>query len=437
MTIKRKIVCLFSSLIWCSNAFANINKDQLIDDLTFLASDELNGRQTFSAEIDQAANYINDRFKHIGLTPFNQLTDFKQTFELTDIAPTSISVKLNGREIGSKDIAFAATQASVNWQSVDDITVSVIGADTNFRDALFNANAMGGQQLLLVHPAHAPFFSRIQDFLAEGIRTQNANDDAAMVLILTSETKLETFNIQGTTTKQQRKLTNVIGVLPGKSKPNEVVIYSAHYDHLGLNPGGEGDVIFNGADDDASGTAAVINLAEYFTKQNNNERTLMFVAFTAEEIGGYGSKYFSEQLDPNSIVAMINIEMIGKPSKFGAGTIWMTGPDKSDLRTLLNAQLKDKNIEIYPDPYPEQKLFYRSDNATLARLGVPAHSFSSTQLDKDKYYHSVSDDISSLDLDSFHLVVEQLATSTLGLSNGSITPRRVDPANIRPTGKIF
>jgi Zn-dependent M28 family amino/carboxypeptidase len=112
------------------------------------------------------------------------------------------------------------------------------------------------------------------------------------------------------------KMYNVVGVLRGKSKPDEFVVFGAHYDHIGVIQPVAGDSIANGADDDASGTTAVITLAKYFKAANNNERTLIFVTFSAEEIGGAGSKYFTEQLDANKVVAMFNIEMIGKHSKW-------------------------------------------------------------------------------------------------------------------------
>ena len=129
--------------------------------------------------------------------------------------------------------------------------------------------------------------------------------------------------------------------------------------------------------------------------------------------------------------------MIGKPSKFGAGTLWMTGMDRSNLGALLNKNLVELNTQIYQDPYPEQGLFYRSDNATLARLGVAAHSFSSTQLDKDQHYHKVTDDINSLDLSSMHKVIETLATATQPLVDGTATPTRIDKAEVRAKGKIY
>ena len=134
---------------------------------------------------------------------------------------------------------------------------------------------------------------------------------------------------------------------------------------------------------------------------------------------------------------MINIEMIGKPSKFGEGTLWMTGMERSNLGAQLNYVLAKHKKEIHPDPYPEQGLFYRSDNSTLAKLGVPAHSFSSTQLDKDQHYHQVSDDLASLNLPSLHQVIETLAIATQPLVNGSVTPSRIDTSKIKTKGVIF
>ncbi|RUA17035.1 MAG: peptidase M23, partial [Alphaproteobacteria bacterium] len=128
--------------------------------------------------------------------------------------------------------------------------------------------------------------------------------------------------------------------------PNELT-KNSHNTDTDADTDKKPDEIFNGADDDASGTSAIINIAHYYANKANNARTLVFSAFTAEEIGGYGSRYFSEQMDPNTITAMINIEMVGKPSKFGAGTIWMTGMERSNLGALLNESLKDKNIKIY------------------------------------------------------------------------------------------
>lgn len=220
-------------------------------------------------------------------------------------------------------------------------------------------------------------------------------------------------------------LFNVVGMLPGKSKPDEYVIFSAHYDHLGIVRPIETDSIANGADDDASGTTAVIALAKYFKKLDNNARTLIFVAFTAEEIGGFGARYFSKIVNPDKTVAMFNIEMIGKASKFGANSAFITGFERSDFGAILQKNLQGTAFKFHPDPYPEQQLFYRSDNATLARLGVPAHTISTDQIDIDKLYHTVKDEFSSLDVKNITATIKAIALSSRGIVAGTDTPTRV------------
>jgi Zn-dependent M28 family amino/carboxypeptidase len=175
-------------------------------------------------------------------------------------------------------------------------------------------------------------------------------------------------------TAKNKPANNVIAILPGKSKANEYVIFSAHYDHLGMKESGT-DKVYNGANDDASGVTAVITLAKYFKELNNNERTIIFVAFTGEEVGGFGSGFFSKSIDADKVVAMFNIEMIGTESKWGKNSCYITGFEKSDFGTILQKNLKGSNFNFYEDPYPTEQLFYRSDNARLAALGVPTYNF--------------------------------------------------------------
>lgn len=413
----------------------NISALQMKKDITYLASDALKGRASFSPEIDIAANYISQRFSDIGLHTFNNLPTFKQTFNIISITPKNISVTINEKTINNNKIAIASTMEEITWNDATKIKTHVLNKKDDFRKVLRRINNEGGQNIVLVNLAHKAIFKRYQQYLNKGLTKLTLAHQGAIVLVLTNDKTINQLNVKAQTTISTQALTNVIALLPGKSKPNEIVMFSAHYDHLGTTP--DGKAIYNGADDDASGTTAVINLAEHFAKKDNNARTLMFSAFTAEEIGGYGSRYLSQQLNPDSIIAMMNIEMIGKPSKFGAGTMWMTGMERSNLGELLNKSLSPHNIEVYKDPYPEQGLFYRSDNATLARLGVPAHSFSSTQLDKDKHYHKTTDDIASLDLNSMHKVIESLSIASEDLVNGKITPTRVDISKVESHGKIF
>ena len=218
---------------------------------------------------------------------------------------------------------------------------------------------------------------------------------------------------------------NLIGILKGKSLPNEYVIISAHYDHLGINQKMEGDNIYNGANDNASGTTAVLALAEYFKKLDNNERSIVFVAFTAEEMGLVGSRYFGKNINPNDIVAGINIEMIGKESPYGKNTAWITGFDRSDFGEIIQKNLSNTNYEVFPDPYIKEKLFFRSDNAALAKLGIPAHTFSTTPMEKDSHYHKVTDEYETLDILTIKESIELISKGILSIIQGEDTPTRI------------
>jgi Zn-dependent M28 family amino/carboxypeptidase len=236
--------------------------------------------------------------------------------------------------------------------------------------------------------------------------------------------------VKGNTEQRVVELRNVVGVLPGldPARAQEKVVFSGHYDHLGIiKPNVAGDSIANGADDDASGTTAVVALAEYFKQRNDNARPLIFSAFAAEEVGGFGARHFSQQLDPNQVVAMFNIEMIGKVAKFGPNTAFITGFEKSDFGTLLQANLEGSKFRFEPDPYPAQNLFYRSDNATLAKLGVPAHTISSDQIPDDKLYHTVDDEVESLNLPNMTAIIQAIAQSARGIVAGQQTPTRIAP----------
>ncbi len=230
----------------------------------------------------------------------------------------------------------------------------------------------------------------------------------------------------------KQEMLNVIGILPGKSKSeetrNEIVVFSAHYDHLGIRSGVKGDSIANGADDDASGVTAVISLAYYFKALNNNQRTLMFVAFTAEEMGLVGSRYFGKQFKKNELkqfVAGVNIEMVGKPSRFGRKGAFITGYTRSDLGKILQRNAQGTGFTFHPDPYIGYNLFRRSDNYALARHGIPAHTISSVDIANDKHYHQVSDEVKTLDLQNLTEMIKAVALGVRGIVSGKDTPSRV------------
>ena len=128
---------------------------------------------------------------------------------------------------------------------------------------------------------------------------------------------------------------------------------------------------------------------------------------------------------------MFNIEMIGTESKWGKNSAYMTGFEKTNMGKILQENLKGTSFTFYPDPYPDQELFYRSDNATLARLGVPAHTISTSKMDSEKYYHTVDDEIETLDLENMAGIIQAIAESSKTIVAGKQTPTRVDTKDLR------
>ena len=240
------------------------------------------------------------------------------------------------------------------------------------------------------------------------------------------ETYRQTFTFENRRTQEKITASNIIGVLEGKSKKDEFVVVSAHFDHLGIRKTtGQLDSIYNGANDNASGVTGVLTLAEYFKNKGTNERTIVFVAFTGEEMGLKGSTHFGKGIVASKFVAGINLEMIGKTPSFGPNTAWLTGFERSDFGKIIQQNLEGTGYQLFPDPYKKFNLFFRSDNASLARLGVPSHTFSTTPIDVDKDYHQASDEAATLNMTVITQTIQAVAKGTESIINGSDTPTRV------------
>ncbi|MET4083768.1 hypothetical protein ABIB40_003740 [Pedobacter sp. UYP30] len=392
-----------------------------------LSADDMQGRGTFTPGIDKAANFISSEFKKIGLQPLTGQKSYRQTFYKYRITENTANFSIDGQNIAPDHLM--VTGLTKEKVSLDNKNTAVVKLDSSksFREQMRPLMASGKNQLILVDEKFQADFKRYHDHFSAPQSVDAPTDGAksAVQVFVLGRSDANNFNGSFTSSIEKMPLFNVVGVIPGKSKAQELVVFSGHYDHLGILKPVEGDSIANGADDDASGTTAVIALAKYYKAMNNNERTLIFAAFTAEEIGGYGSKYFSEQLNPDSVVAMFNIEMIGKDSKFGKNTAFITGYERSDFGKILQKNLAGTEFTFYPDPYPAQNLFYRSDNATLAALGVPAHTISTDQIDVDKYYHTVKDEYSTLDIENILSTIKAIAKSASSIINGTDTPTRI------------
>lgn len=234
---------------------------------------------------------------------------------------------------------------------------------------------------------------------------------------------------------------NIVAALPGKSKKEELIIFCAHYDHVGTkatNPS-EGfpqtalkdpeDSIYNGANDNGTGTTAVILLAKYFAQQAINERTILFITFAGEEFGLRGSYQFANTINAKAVKAVINIEMIGRGLSGKDAFPFHTGPKTNALVNIINKRLKKipkdslgRAMYFIKDPYPNESLLTRSDNFPFALKGIPACTLMSTP-PNDIYYHSVKDEISTIDLKNMSTLIRAIALGSEGLVRGSDTPR--------------
>lgn len=216
---------------------------------------------------------------------------------------------------------------------------------------------------------------------------------------------------------------NVIGIVRGSDPDvaNEAVVVGAHYDHVGIgspvaDASGMLDSIYNGADDDGSGTVAVLEVARALVQGEPPRRTVVFLLSTGEEMGLLGTRYYitNPVIPMHQTVADLQIEMIGRPDDAvgGFGHAWLTGYE----RTTMGDQLAAAGSPIVADPRLEQNFFFRSDNIAFARLGIPAHTLSSFGLHGD--YHQPSDEVELVDFDHMAALVEATVEAVRFLADG-------------------
>jgi Zn-dependent M28 family amino/carboxypeptidase len=222
------------------------------------------------------------------------------------------------------------------------------------------------------------------------------------------------------TVPAERRLTsvNVLGLLRG-SDPTlaaEFVVVGAHFDHVGIRDPVNGDSIANGADDDASGVVAMLEAARIIASGPRPRRTILFAAFTGEESGLLGIRWYAQHpiVPLERHVADIQIEMIGRPDTAagGPGRAWLTGYERSTMGPTLAAA----GLPVIADPRPSQSFFTRSDNIVFARLGVVAHTLSSFGLHGE--YHTVDDEVEHVDFDHMTTMVGLTADALRVIANG-------------------
>ncbi|MBC8072923.1 MAG: M20/M25/M40 family metallo-hydrolase [Deltaproteobacteria bacterium] len=229
---------------------------------------------------------------------------------------------------------------------------------------------------------------------------------------------------------------NVIGVLQGSDAvlAKQNVVVSAHYDHLGTRDGGAqghglddpSDSIFNGANDDASGVAASLAIAEALAALSPRpRRSVVFIAFCGEELGLRGSKHWVDHpLVPLAdTIAVVNLEMLGRPEPAHRQRVWVTGMDRSTMGTRMGVAARELGVLVVDGSAAgefEGKLFRKSDNWPFAERKVVAHSFSTGVI--DDHYHSVQDEVDTLDFEGMALLVQAIALGTYQLAQADDVP---------------
>jgi aminopeptidase YwaD len=219
---------------------------------------------------------------------------------------------------------------------------------------------------------------------------------------------------------------NAIGKITGSDAGlgSEAIVLSSHLDHLGVRTNApDDDKIFNGADDDASGTVAVIELARILGSGKRPKRTVYFVSFGSEEAGGIGSRHFVDNLPfaKEKLIANLQWEMIGRPdAKVKPEELWLTGYERSNL----GPELAKRGAKLVQDPHPTENFFQRSDNYTLARQGIVAHTVSSFGLHTD--YHRAGDELDTIDFVHMTRSINSLVGPIEWLINSDFRPAWVE-----------
>ena len=428
-----------------------ITEGRVTATISFLASDELAGRATGSAEFNIAARYVASRLRGAGLDGSLADGDFFHTTMKQLVKTPSKPVKLVGPDskpieqfallaANSETLSFAGIVKLVDLASelptsgLDGVVSGMMTGNAKGQRILSQVVRMtntlkeaGAKALLLGVAADSELIELARES-QEKPRSESSRSRFALPVVLVPEATLAAKEIQleiPAAIVSESPMRNVIGLLKGTDPElsKEAILFTAHLDHLGSKPS-DGDGIFNGADDDASGVTAVLTLADAFAKMPRPKRSLLFMTFWGEESGLLGSKQFTETpawpLD--KIRANINIEMIGRPEPGARNKIWMTGWQESNLGGLMNQSSLPFGVEIFNHPKFSAMLYRQSDNWSFAQKGVIAHSFSAGSLHPD--YHQPDDEWDRLEIPHMTRVIQGLFVGSLPLAYGELTPSK-------------
>jgi Zn-dependent M28 family amino/carboxypeptidase len=465
----------FEITVDIQGALDSIRPDPLRGDLSFLSSDLLEGRDTPSRGLEIAAEYIASQFRSAGLEPGGDEGSYFQKARMQMARPdlTGFRLRINAGEhsldVDAKD-ASPLVSAALDLTDVqvfkldlgnDDQVRALTAAELSGKALIYELTRSGMRNyraaarkigeakpavVIRVDRSPAPVRGP-QERLVDPEKaieatpriTLNLNGESAAAFLgsLKHGSGAATISIHVAAPKTTPvELHNVIGILRG-SEPalkDTAVFVTAHYDHLGEKPEGTGDRIYNGANDDGSGTVSVIEIARALSAlKQRPRRSIVFMTFFGEEKGLVGSNYYVEHPEwpLKKIVADVNLEQVGRTDSTDGPQISnasMTGFDYSDVTEYLRAAGELTGIKVYKHPHNDAAYFAASDNLAFAQAGVPAHTLCVAYEYPD--YHAVGDEWQKIDYANMAKVDRAVALGVLMLAASDQAPRwnTSDPA---------
>lgn len=439
-----------------------ITADLLRAHVSFLASDALEGRDTPSRGLDAAAEYIASQFRRLGLKPGAGGSYF-QTALMDNVTRPAEGFSCEIRWDGGQYSAGSSSAAVLSGDALQlEGAPAVRVVWSSPEDPLPARESVEGKVVLLSAPARgAAFLQKRRELLALGplavvatgptfrprslLEERQAPSRPSAALIHISDSgfakALETMAGPATVSlhvpapqRQPVELKNVVAVLEGSDPQlrDEYILLTAHYDHVGVREGGE-DRIFNGANDNASGTATVLALAESFARHPARpRRSLVFLLYFGEERGLVGSRYYARNpLFPlRRTVANLNFEQMGRTDDNSgprAGRLTASGFDYTTLGELLVSSGKDTGVEAFKDGANSDSFFARSDNQALADAGIPAVTICVAWTFPD--YHRPGDEWEKLDYANMERAVRAGAVTVWRAANDGKAPDWIEGPN--------
>jgi len=407
---------------------SRVQTENLKADVAFLASDALQGRATPSPGLDAAAEYVASQFRKAGLEPvggdgyfqtatYRVTTPTMEGFEIS-VGPVKVSAGSIQEAVATdlKDAGVVKTTAGhVEALTAEQVKGKVLVVDLG--DGGFQAQRRVMPALVKLAPAlvvllrptampNTPVRAAMRDAAAPEPKAAMVTVwDAALRKALAAPDATVSAHIAPPKV-EIAKARNVVGLLRGSDPAlqDTYVIVSGHYDHLGVRGTGEGDRIYNGANDDASGTSSVIEIGAALAGLGERpKRSILFLAVFGEEIGGYGARYYTNHpiFPLDKTIADVNLEQLGRTDDSEGpkvGQFNLTGFDYTDIAATMAKAGAETGIRVVKHEKNSDAFFGRSDNATFADAGIPSTTLSVSYVFPD--YHGVGDEWPKLDYEN-------------------------------------